>query len=226
MFDTFALEDQRRFYESTVGKYRKSAFQVNTYRAFFSLLTGLASALAGVLVATAIPAGGCVPGDTGCGILSATVIVLLILSVVAPAIGGAFGVLADLYQWDRLVTVYTNALENIEVADSRSPDDEMEDMKFRASLAAYVDGTLSVMRDESAQWGQLIRTPPQIEKFLEAEQEKADKASGQQSGDSGAQAPAAPASQPPAAAAAPAVAASDSTTPPPPVNPNDPTTAG
>jgi hypothetical protein len=239
MFDTFALEDQRRFYESAVGKYRKSAFQVNTYRAFFSLLTGLASALAGVLVATAIPAVGCVPGDTSCAILSGAVIVLLILSVVAPAIGGAFGVLADLYQWDRLVTVYSNALENIEVADSRSPDDEMEDMKFRASLAAYVDGTLSVMRDESAQWGQLIRTPPQIEKFLEAEQEKADKASGQQSGNSSAQAPAAPVSQPPASApvsqppAAPppqppaaAPMASDATTPPPPVDPNDPTTAG
>ncbi len=227
MFDQFALEDQRRFYENAVSKYRKSAMQVNTYRALFSLLTGLASALAGVLVATAIPSGQCVPGDAMCSILSGVVIVLLILSVVAPAIGGAFGTLADLYQWDRLVTVYSNSLENIEVADARSPDPEMEDTKYRAALLAYADGTLSVMRDESAQWGQLIRTPPQLEKFLEAEEEKAAKAGGQPL-EFGAQvattpSPQAPAAQPPAPAAAPA---SDATPPPPPIDPNDPTTAG
>jgi hypothetical protein len=230
MFDQFALEDQRRFYESSVGKYRKANFQVNTYRALFSLITGLASALAGVLVATAIPSGQCVPGDAVCSILSGAVIVLLVLSVVAPAIGGAFGTLADLYQWDRLVTVYSNALENIEVADARSPDPEMEDMKYRAALIAYADGTLSVMRDESAQWGQLIRTPPQLEKFLEAEEEKAAKASGQQL-EFGAQVattppPQAPAAQPSAPAAQPSAPAADSATPPPPIDPNDPTTAG
>jgi hypothetical protein len=223
MFDQFALEDQRRFYESTVGKYRKSAFQVNTYRAAFSLVTGLASALAGVLVATAIPATGCTPGETVCSLLSILVIVLLILSVVAPAIGGAFGTLADLYQWDRLVTVYSNALENIEVADSRSPDPEMEDMKYRASLSAYVDGTLSVMRDESAQWGQLIRTPPQLEKFLQEEEEKAARASGE---DQQLVAPVATAPPPPAQPPAASVAASTPSTPPPPINPDDPTTVG
>jgi hypothetical protein len=226
MFDQFALEDQRRFYDSAVSKYRKSAMQVNTYRALFSLLTGLASALAGVLVATAIPAGGCAPGDAWCSILSYLVILLLILSVVAPAIGGAFGTLADLYQWDRLVTVYSNALENIEVADARSPDPEMEDMKYRAALIAYADGTLSVMRDESAQWGQLIRTPPQLEKFLEAEEEKAAKASGQPL-EFGAQVATTPSPQAAAQPSAPTAApASDSTTPPPPIDPGDPTTAG
>lgn len=220
MFDQFTLEDQRRFYESSVSKYRKSNFQVNTYRALFSLITGLASALAGVLVATAIPSGQCVPGDATCSILSGAVIVLLVLSVVAPAIGGAFGTLADLYQWDRLVTVYSNALENIEVADARSPDPEMEDMKFRAALIAYADGTLSVMRDESAQWGQLIRTPPQLDKFLEVEEEKAAKAGGQQT-DGGAQV-----ATTPSAPTSPSTSSSPSTTPPPPINPSDPTTAG
>jgi hypothetical protein len=90
--------------------------------------------------------------------------------------------LADLYQWDRLVTVYSAALENIEVADARSPDPEMDDLSYRAALNAYMDGTLSVMRDESAQWGQLIRTPAQIEKFLQDQVAKAEAASAQAAG--------------------------------------------
>jgi hypothetical protein len=166
LFDTFALDDQRNYYRSTVSKFRKAAQQVNTLRASFSFLTGLASALAGVLAMTQIPPAGCPVGDSACGAVSAIVGLLIIISIVAPAIGGAFNTLADLFQWDRLVTVYSAALENIEVADSRSPDPEMDDFSYRIALNAYVDGTLSVMSDESAQWGQLIRTPAQIEKFI------------------------------------------------------------
>jgi hypothetical protein len=179
IFDTFALEDQRNYYRSVVSKYRKSASQVNVLRAAFSFLTGFASALAGLLVLTYIPtAGACTPGDSRCETIGIVVFVLLIIAIVAPVVGGAFSNLADLYQWDRLVTVYSTALENVEVADAISPDPEMDDMKYRASLNAYATGTLQVMRDESSQWGQLIRTPPQVEEFLKLEQERADRISG------------------------------------------------
>jgi hypothetical protein len=103
-------------------------------------------------------AGGC----SASGIL----IGLLIVAVVAPAMGGAFSTLSDLYQWDRLINVYDSALENLEVADAASPLEEMEPEVYGQSLRAYVAGTLSVMRDETAQWGQLIRTPSQLQQFM------------------------------------------------------------
>ncbi len=181
LFDQFALDDQRNYYRSAVSTYRDSATSVNRFRAAFSFLTGFASALAGLLVLTALPGNGqCAPGNTNCTVITILVFILLVIAIVAPVIGGAFGSLADLYQWDRLVTVYSNALENIEVADAASPDPAMDDLKYRASLNAYASGTLQVMRDESAQWGQLIRTPPQIEEFLAKEAEKARRVSGQE----------------------------------------------
>jgi hypothetical protein len=168
-FDNFVLEDQRSYYRSAISKSRTSASQVNAYRALFALMTGLASAFAGLIVAFYFtPGGECVvnSGTLGCNALSVVVFISIIIGVVAPVIGGAFGTLADLYQWDRLTTVYDAALENIEVADAR----------FHASLIAYMEGTLSVMRDEAAQWGQLIRTPAAIEKFLEDAQQRVNEA--------------------------------------------------
>lgn len=179
LFDTFALNDQRAFYSRALRRYRDSANQVNMIRAFFSLLAGLASALAGLLVTNICTGGQCAtPTQTIDNLTRAGIIgpvgVLLVLTIISPALAGAFGTLADLYQWDRLITIYESALENIEVADSRSPDPEMDDDTFWYSLQAYTDGTLTVMRDETAQWGQLIRTPEQLEKFVKEAKERAD----------------------------------------------------
>lgn len=162
LFTEFALEDQRRYYRATIAKCRAAAQQVNTLRATFALLTGLASALAGLLVATSANSPAA----------QTLTIALVIVAVIAPVIGGAFGTLADLYQWDRLVTVYEGALANIEVADALSPDAEEPDDHYNAALQAYAEGTLSIMRDESAQWGQLIRPPRQIQEFLEAAEKR------------------------------------------------------
>ncbi|MBX3085373.1 MAG: hypothetical protein KF716_27310 [Anaerolineae bacterium] len=165
LFNRFALEDQRNYYRTIIAKSRTAARQVNQLRAVFALLTGLSSALAGLIVAT----------DAGAGNpATATIVVtLLVIAIVTPIIGSAFGTLGDLYQWDRLTTVYEGALQNIEVADALSPDSEDDDKNYTAALRAFAEGTLSVMRDESAQWGQLIRPPRQIEEFLQAEARKA-----------------------------------------------------
>ena len=100
----------------------------------------------------------------------------MILAVVTPAIGGAFTTLASLYQWDRTVNIYEGALENLEVADSQSPMDEMDDITYKAALRAYVENTLRVMAEETAQWGQSVRTPPQLATFVEEEKQKAARA--------------------------------------------------
>jgi len=74
--------------------------------------------------------------------------------------------LADLYQWDRLSAIYDTALQNLEVADAQSPLPAMEDDVYSASLAAYSEGTLNVMREETAQWGSLIKTPASLDAYV------------------------------------------------------------
>ncbi|MDZ4768544.1 MAG: hypothetical protein SGJ24_05405 [Chloroflexota bacterium] len=208
LFDKFALDDQRAYYIDQVNRNRTAAAQVNVIRAIFAFLTGLAAALAGLIVL--LSPAYCVPSTTGAelALLGAAatddpslvvtavppdvdtatesasdtvvsdgcnldlVIFLLVLAVVAPALGGAFGTLADLYQWDRLVKIYELAADNLEVADAKSPIDSMTFEDYRITLKAYAEGTLAVMRDETAQWGQIIRTPESIDNFIRREQER------------------------------------------------------
>lgn len=213
LFKDAALDDQRRYYQRAVKRNRAAAAQVNRLRAVFALLTGLASALAGVIVAYSVAGGGietCNPTvlraiaagapaieeqaaptpeeqaaiasgvgapEPNCFAVNVVVPMLLVIAVAAPALGGAFTTLADLYQWDRLITVYDVALENLEVADAQSPVPSMDDLVYRAALRAYTEGTLSVMRDETAQWGQLIKTPESLDAFVAQEVAKAQAAS-------------------------------------------------
>jgi len=183
LFQHFALEDQRNYYNSTLRKFRNAAAQVNRYRALFAFLTGLASALAGFIVGANFITGARCAVDTGalpedCGTLSMVVGFLILLSVVMPALGAFFNTLADLYQWDRQITIYESAVENIEFADAQSPIDEMEDPVYAASMAAYTEGTLLVMSDETSQWGQSIRTPPQVQEFIQRMTERAEQYKG------------------------------------------------
>lgn len=181
LFQTFALEDQRNYYNGTLDKLRAAAGQVNRYRAFFAFMTGFASAVAGFIVQSVFITGArCnVNPDAGdCGTLSALVSFFIILAVIMPALGAFFTTLADLYQWDRTTTIYESAVENIEFADAQSPIQEMEDPIYRASLTAYSEGTLLVMSDETAQWGQSIRTPPQTAEFIARMTKEAEKVKG------------------------------------------------
>lgn len=170
IFDRFALKDQKAYYEATAAKYRLAARQVNKLRAAFALGTGLCAAATGFIVqSTFITGGRCaVPetADPDCATIQIIVNVLMILAVVMPALGAFFGTLADLYQWDRLVEIYDTALENIEFTDAHSPDPDMKDEIYWDYLRVYTEGTLSVMQDETSQWGQSARTPEQISAFI------------------------------------------------------------
>lgn len=180
LFNEFSLADQRSYYAQQVQRNRTAATQVNRIRATFALFTGLASAMAGLIVllhdSTCPISDGGASVNPDCTWVLVGVNVLLLIAVVAPAIGGAFGTLADLFQWDRLVKIYEVALENLEVADAKSPLDEMPDARYAISLKAYSEGVLAVMRDETAQWGQVIRTPESIERFIEREMERVQRA--------------------------------------------------
>src|SRR5579859_3435621 len=164
LFNRFMLQDQRSYYKSALHRYDTAGSQISQMRAIFSLLTGLASAAAGLIVSTSKPLS-----DSTIAVVS----LLLIVAVVAPALGGAFGTLADLFQWDRLITIYKTAEENVIVAEALAPDIAMPDGEYWAALQAFTEGTLTVMRDETAQWGQLIRDPEQIRNFIEQARKRA-----------------------------------------------------
>ncbi len=179
IFQKFALEDQRNYYKSTVRRYRNAAGQVNFIRALLALLTGVASALATYFI-SAHPTCAATDAPPECGGLITLTSTLAILSIILPALAALFGTLADLYQWDRLTKIYDEAVLNIELADAQSPEIEItNDIEYRAAYLAYTEGTLSVMHDESSQWGQAIRTPAQIEEYLAKAQARAQQVSTQ-----------------------------------------------
>jgi hypothetical protein len=182
MFDKFSLVDQRAYYHRTIEKHDMASGQVNRIRALISLLTGASAAVAGLFVGIFFTtSGSCVLGTTDpnfCTGLNIVVDIAILLSVALPALGGFFGTLADLYQWDRQISIYKAAADSIEVADAHSPYDEMDDLTYRASLIAYSQGTLQVMSDETAQWGQSIRTPKGLQAYVEEAREKAAKIGG------------------------------------------------
>jgi hypothetical protein len=178
LFEYFALRDQRNYYQRTIKKYDDSAGQVNRIRATVSLLTGIAAALAGLLAQAYFTSNTVCSTELSnvpdwCSQISIAINTAIILSVALPATGGFFNTLADLYQWDKQISIYKNALENLEVADAHSPLDEMDNEHFLASMLAYTEGTLQVMSDESSQWGQSIRTPKGIQAYIEEAKEKA-----------------------------------------------------
>ncbi|MFW5691784.1 MAG: hypothetical protein ACOCX3_00380 [Chloroflexota bacterium] len=174
LFDRFALKDQKSYYRRAIENNRKASSQINRIRALLSFLTGLAAALAGLIVQSSfLGSAACGPDavtrGASCDTLEFVVSTLSILAVVLPALGGAFSTLADLYQWDKLTGIYNTALLNMEEADALSPRDQMDDLTLRASMRAFAEGTLSVMNDETTQWGQSVRAPRQLEKFIEDE---------------------------------------------------------
>lgn len=182
IFDRFALKDQKAYYEATAEKYRLSARQVNKIRAVCALGTGLFAAITGLIVQSTFVTGGrCAIPESAtpdCGTLQLAINIFMVLAVVMPALGAFFGTLADLYQWDRLVEIYDTALKNIEFTDAHSPDPEMDDEMYQDYLNVYAEGTLSVMQDETSQWGQSARTPEQVSAFLRQQAQRAHQVGG------------------------------------------------
>ena len=170
LFDKFALKDQKYYYDTAVKRHRKALRQVNLIRASLSLLTGVAAGLAALIVQSNSDMNSYTQS------MSFFVGMLAFLSVILPAFGSAFSTLADLYQWDKLISIYDTALLNMEEADALSPNRRIEDdVEYRASMHAFAEGALQVMSDETAQWGQSVRTPRQVEAYIKAEKERSDR---------------------------------------------------
>lgn len=161
LFDRFATKDQDAYYRNSVLKHEKAARRLRRARAVLALATGSAAALAAALAQSEC-------GQNGT--CSRGISVLLVLSVILPALGGFVTSLADLFQWERLIQIYSLARENLKSSDALSPSHDDTNEDFINSLYAYVEGTLQVMSDETAQWGKAIREPKATKEAIEAAQ--------------------------------------------------------
>lgn len=176
LFDKFALADQRNYYNAKKDQFRKASDQVNRVRATLALFTGIASALAGFIMQIFFAQNAMCDGVNAanyCDAVRVIIVILTILSVALPALAALFNTLSDLYQWDKTIDIYENASQTIEYADALSPLTDEDDAQYRAALKAYSEGVLAVVNDETAQWGGSIRTPAQLEKFVEDQKQRA-----------------------------------------------------
>jgi hypothetical protein len=159
IFDQFALKDQQSYYLSRIERNRRAAAQVNFIRAFLAFLGGAAAALVGVISGE---------GD------ETLIGFLILIAVISPGLGAAFNSLGSLFQWERLTTIYEDALENIYLADALSPMPEIKnDQDYYNHLMAFIDATLQVMSDETGQFGDLIKSSAQINQFLDKSKKRA-----------------------------------------------------
>lgn len=164
LFESFVLEDQRNYYLWSVNKNERAGASITIWRVMFTLIGGGAAILISTLTGLA---GAEMNADT-----RALIIVLSVIAVVAPALGTAATTIADLFQWDRLNTVYRAALRNLEHADAISPIDELSPEDYRTQLEVFAQRTLDVMEYEATQWGQLNSEPKQLRAFVTASQRR------------------------------------------------------
>lgn len=182
IFEKYALQDQRHYYQSSMRRFEKADEEVSRVRARIAFLTGLASITAGLLVQTQFLGSGQCAGleeaNATCGSLQLLITILVILSVILPPVGVFFSTLADTFQWATLRPLYERSLENIEVADALSPDPEMSEEEYQASYQAFVKATLAVMREETSRFEVQSRTPEELQAFIEAQRKIAYRVGG------------------------------------------------
>lgn len=181
IFDKFALGDQRNYYIRKTDSFRKARGQVNMIRASMGLATVIATVFAITMAPQAFGDACTNVSETvlaGCRQMQVWTSIAAGLSIIFPAIGGFFGALQGVYQWDKFVQIYKDAQESLEAADAQLTNrtGDIDDERFIAAYIAYTEGTLEVMASETSQWGQSVKTPAQIEAFVKRQVERASRA--------------------------------------------------
>jgi hypothetical protein len=157
VFEKYALNDQISYYQKKTQRSRQAFSQVNILRAVFAFLGGLASAV--VAASTSAP--------------EEVVTAFVAVAIVAPALATAIATYSSVYDWERLTKIYRDALNNVYLADALSPRDEMTDEEYYMYLTAYSDAVLDIMHEETAQFGNMIRSSQQIQDFLDKSRQRA-----------------------------------------------------
>lgn len=164
MFDAFAINDTRSYYQAQIQHVYRVYSQVNRWRAVFSFLSGVVAAILGLLVQST-PSIVCSSSSANvpCAL---TLPGALLLSgvIVLPALSLGFSLLFLVFDWDEQYLNMQSALENLEIADAVSPFAEMDDLEYRAAMQAFTQGALDVMHDETVVFGNSVFSPEKVDK--------------------------------------------------------------
>jgi hypothetical protein len=133
------FEDQRAFYDSRRREFEAARDQVLWLIAVFMVLTAAVAALASANVG---------------GLKS----LWSVLAVAFPALSTALSAYNALYAFERQAKIYDDAANALLRARADSPDlkPPMDDAAFQEALRAHVEQIEQILRNEQAQWGQLI----------------------------------------------------------------------
>ena len=139
LYRTHRLQHQSAFYESRRKEFAAAHDEIAWATAILLVLTAAMAALASA--------------DIG-GLKS----FWSILAVAFPALSTAFAAYNGLYAFERQGKIYGDAADALLRARADAPDlrSPMDDAAFSKALSAHVDQVEQILRNEQAQWGQLI----------------------------------------------------------------------
>jgi hypothetical protein len=139
LYQRHRFQDQRTFYDSRRREFEAARDQVLWLTTVFMVLTAAVAALASANVG---------------GFRS----LWSILAVAFPALSTALSAYNALYAFERQAKIYGDAANALLRARADSPDlkPPMDDAAFQEALRAHVEQVEQILRNEQAQWGQLI----------------------------------------------------------------------
>ena len=139
LYGKHRFQDQRAFYDSRRREFAAARDEVLWLTSVFMVLTAAVAALASANV------GGLKP-------------VWSILAVAFPALSTALAAYNAFYAFERQAKIYGDAANALLRARADSPDlkPAMDDAAFQEALGAHVEQVEQILRNEQAQWGQLI----------------------------------------------------------------------
>jgi hypothetical protein len=139
LYKSRRFQDQRDFYDSRRREFDAARDQVLWLTSVFMVLTAAVAALASANV------GG-------------LKWVWSILAVAFPALSTALSAYNAFYAFERQAKIYGDAANALLRARADSPDlkPAMDDAAFQDALGAHVEQIEQILRNEQAQWGQLV----------------------------------------------------------------------
>jgi len=146
LYKSGRFQDQRDFYESRRREFDAARDQVLWLTSVFMVMTAAVAAL----------------GSANVGGLKW---LWSILAIAFPALSAALSAYNTLYAFERQSKIYGDAANALLRARADSPDlkPSMDDVAFEKALGAHVEQVEQILRNEQAQWGQLIGETKPVE---------------------------------------------------------------
>ncbi len=176
LFETALAKDQKSYYKSKSEIYRNAQQQILWFRLLAAFTASVVSFFTAYL--SNLPRTG---------VLTTVLVASSLISVIAPAVAALFQTYADIFQWDRLIHIYSDAANKLDAADKISREIDLAALvpnadgaenpaltKRHARVNRYISAVLGVMRAEANQWGQSVHAPASLEEFEARAKQRAE----------------------------------------------------